>query len=131
MKINAALSISRDSSDKIRISVTCNSSKVNFLSIEIDPAEFCKALTGLAFVGCDGEVRGLDLVGKSRSTKTVEFRMPEHNYENAKEVASKELSRILAEDGDGWAPRDSFSSQSSFFSIGEERFARGLAVKYE
>ncbi len=131
MKIEASVSIGRRSDGKISIEVRDECSLSKFLTIEISPHDFSMAITGLSYIRCDAEVSNIDVIGKSRKSKTVEFEMPEHDYSNMKLVAAQEMQRILDNEGLGWIARDSFSSQGSFFKSGGIRFARGLAVKYE
>lgn len=82
-KIKAKLTISRrygSDETRISISVTCASSRVEFLEIEMTPEDFGNAVTGLSSITVDAEVRGLDLVGKTRERReeVVEVNLPSH-----------------------------------------------------
>lgn len=59
-------SYSDDEKRCIKISIKDEASRIQFLTIEIDPADFAEALTGLAEVECKGIVKGLDKVGYSK-----------------------------------------------------------------
>lgn len=64
MKIDATISISRDSNDIIRISVRDETSVNRFLEMELSPHDFAMAVTGLSEIKCNAVVRGLENVGK-------------------------------------------------------------------
>lgn len=75
-KIKANITISRPSgfdNEIIRIAIGDESSRVQFVTLDIALADFAEALTGLASVKCDAEVKDLDVVGleKERKQETI------------------------------------------------------------
>jgi hypothetical protein len=125
MKHKAELSISRpsygDGRRKIAISVTDEDARIKFLEIEIDLDNFAECLTGLSNVQCDMEVRGLHNVGKVIEKDTLEFRLREDSWYNQEERAKEEVDTHVPE---GWVASKYFGSKTSFFSKGDERWAR-------
>ena len=79
MNIKGALTICRCSNGKINLYVEDDLSGVRFLELEIEPAEFANALTGLGAQECDGQVRGLECLGKQRESekRQVEYTGPD------------------------------------------------------
>lgn len=71
--LTGTINISRpscaDGRDVIRITVTDNGSRAEFLELEMDVAEFGLAVTGLSFRPVTFVTRGLSLVGKKRMTQ--------------------------------------------------------------
>ena len=95
----------------ITIHIEDKSSHIAFLDIEMKLDEFARAITGLGYVECEFECRGLKNVGKLYEIKPFTFLMPEHNYSNRKEIAEKETERVTPY---GWETYTYFSSQDSF-----------------
>ncbi|WP_239354793.1 hypothetical protein [Providencia rettgeri] len=95
------LTISRpsygDDREKINIVVKCDVSKLRFLSLEIDYADFAKCITGLSEVDCELEVSGLENVGKKRITEQRSVICPIKSYE--KRVLRDWLINNKQEDG--------------------------------
>jgi hypothetical protein len=102
MKTKGNFSISRlscsDGRSYIRINVTEEASRVQFLELEVELADFAKALTGLGYQECDLELRRLDLLGKQLEIKTEVVPRPK-----GWKVDESEVKRILAPfEVDGW-----------------------------
>lgn len=64
---------------KIRLTFNDESSHIKFLVVELDPADFAMALTGLSEQKVSMEVRGLDLVGKTKETQTLQIILTEND----------------------------------------------------
>ena len=62
--------------DYIEIEIEDNSSGIRFLSARIGYADFAKMLTGLGFIPCEFELRGLDNIGKTVERKTENVYIP-------------------------------------------------------
>ena len=122
--IKGSITISRpsygDGRKKITIEIMDRNAVTRFLDIEIDYDKFAELVTGLSSVDCDFTVRGLDRVGKTRESKTLEFPF-KHVYTGIKESAYKEA---LKQTPEGWECSSYFSSQTSFFTKDDEDYAR-------
>lgn len=66
MNIKCKVTISRRSDGLITIEVLDEASRARFLDLEMTLEAFAQAITGLSFQEADGEVRGLEVVGKTR-----------------------------------------------------------------
>lgn len=78
MKLEGKITISRPSSGQdrpeyVRIAIRDNTSRMEFLEVEIDMAEFALALTGLSEQDCVLKTRRLDTVGKVRESQPMTF----------------------------------------------------------
>lgn len=62
-KITASITISRDSSDAINISIVDELSRQRFVRVTMTPHEFAMAVTGLSSIEAQAEVVGLEYVG--------------------------------------------------------------------
>jgi len=76
--LEGRISISRpqggeDGGTFVRVAIRDQSSRVEFVQLDIPLAGFAEALTGLSEVECRLKVRGLDRVGKVRETERVTF----------------------------------------------------------
>ncbi len=130
-KIKTQLTIFRpqsgDGRKRILIRVEDRDSQISFLDIEIGLEDFAECLTGLSGVECEGIIRGLENVGKTKEREKFEFELPEHNYSNQKENAVKEGKRLTPE---GWTLEECFSSQSSFCQKDGKTWARTDIFRY-
>ena len=99
---------------KTVIEVVDESSRIQFLELEIDNAEFVKALGRLSNVKCVAAYRALDHVGMVREQKPLVFEMSDdHLYGPArKAVAVTQADEACDE---GWKADHYFGSQDSFF----------------
>lgn len=66
MKLPIQISISRTSSDVIKIELRDPRAVVRFAQIEMTPHQFAMAITGLSAIEVDSELQGLEKVGKVR-----------------------------------------------------------------
>lgn len=78
MNLKGKISISRPSSsddrpEYVRIAIRDETSRMGFLEVEVDMAEFALALTGLSEQDCTLRTRRLDAVGKVRETQSMTF----------------------------------------------------------
>lgn len=78
MKLEGKITISRPSSghdrpEYVRIAIRDETSRMEFLEVEIDMAEFALALTGLSEQDCVLRTRRLDAVGKERESQPMTF----------------------------------------------------------
>jgi len=111
-----------------RIEVEDESSGIRFLKINLSAEQFMTCFGRLANVECDIDVRGLDLIGKTRETGKHEFKIPAELYnrrykerdyfdKTAQELAQSQLT-------DGWIADSYFGSHGSFFQKDGEQWAR-------
>lgn len=128
MNIKAALTISRLSTDKISICVQDHASHAQFLELEIDPAEFANALTGLSHVECTGEVRGLENVGKQIVSETRKVEYPHGGRPKRHELEAWLLLNCQEE---GWIIDPYLGSQSSISNYDGKTFLNYRVKRYE
>lgn len=128
-RIKGKMTISRPvcggSGSKVCIDIQDSTSKIHFVEIEVDLAEFTNAITGLGSRPVEMEVMGLDRVGMERETMEIEFPIGEdyRAREHAAEIAKDHTP-------EGWVPPSYFSSQNSFFRKHDKQWARGLACRF-
>lgn len=116
--LDAKLTISRvhsgASGDSIEVRIQDVASRIEFVSASIGMEEFAAALTGLSYVDCEAEVRGLESVGKTLETEELVFPLPiSADYTNRKKLA---IGMLDEKTPDGWTADRYFGSQSSFFT---------------
>jgi hypothetical protein len=109
------------SNDVIRITLIDPNACTEFVRVDLNPADFAQAITGLCNVSGDGVVRNLERVGKIMEMDTLEFPMPEYDYDNQKRTAHSQALKVCPK---GWIPDSGFSSQNSFFAKDDQRWAR-------
>lgn len=68
MKFKGNMTISRDSGDNINISFRDDASLIEFLDVRMSLEDYALMITGVARVGVEGEVRGLQNVCKTKVT---------------------------------------------------------------
>lgn len=102
MKLNGRITISRvisnqEISDTINIKFIDENSGSHFMEVTMTPETLALALTGLGHLPCNIELRGLDVLGKTRDMKyeKVIVHSAHASYEEIMEAA-KEL------EVDGW-----------------------------
>ncbi|EMA4781886.1 hypothetical protein U3C50_001606 [Providencia rettgeri] len=124
------LTISRpsygDNREKINIVVRDQASRLKFLSIEIDYADFTKCITGLSEVSCDLTVNGLENVGKKKITENRSVICPIRSYE--KGILRDWLINNKQEDGYILDPY--LGSQSSIKMCDEGTLLNYRVIKY-
>ncbi|CAK7037105.1 hypothetical protein [Providencia rettgeri] len=124
------LTISRpsygDNREKINIVVRDQASRLKFLSIEIDYADFTKCITGLSEVSCDLIVNELENVGKKKITENRSVICPIRSYE--KGILRDWLINNKQEDGYILDPY--LGSQSSIQMCDEGAVLNYRVIKY-
>ncbi|EMF8482790.1 hypothetical protein V4E48_004105 [Morganella morganii] len=110
-----------DGRDVINIQVRDNVSRIKFLDIEIDCADFARAVTGLSETDCRLSVRGLDSVGKIKITEARKALCPRGI--SGKENMTKWLHDNKQEDG--WILDSYLGNKSSV-----EYTENGYILKY-
>lgn len=124
------LTISRpsygDNREKINIVVMDQASRLKFLSIEIDYADFTKCITGLSEVSCDLTVNELENVGKKKITENRSVICPIRSYE--KGILRDWLINNKQEDGYILDPY--LGSQSSIQMCNEGTVLNYRVIKY-
>lgn len=124
--MKAKVTISRSSDDKVRICFTDAASGIEFAEVAMELEAYAQAITGLAYVEGDLEVRGLEWVGKRRITERREVVCPLKTYD------IKKLSEWLRDNAqeDGWLVSSYLGSQSSIQHTGEGTLLRYSVTKY-
>lgn len=109
MKIRAAITISRDSSDTIRLRVFDNAASVEFVDARLTLEDFARALTGQAYIASVVDVRGLDVVGKVKIVEARKVLRPTKH--ERREEDEQWLRENCAEPG--WTVNAALGSQGS------------------
>lgn len=125
MKINATLTIQiKDNTVELRI--RDEDAATQFLTLELQSAEFMRALGRLASRPCIlAELHGFDRVGKRHENKTFEFKLSTNDWMNKKNHAAAEVREAMNNEGlQEWVPDLYFGRQDSFFRKGDEQWAR-------
>lgn len=110
-----------DGRDVINIQVRDDVSRIKFLDVEIDCADFARALTGLSETDCELSVRGLKSVGKVKIVEARTALCPAGL--SSKESLSKWLEDNKQEDG--WVLDSYLGNKSSV-----EYTENGLLLRY-
>ena len=79
--IQANVSISRDSNENIRIRITDNASRIQFVELKMSPHDFAMATTGLSFVPVEAIVTGLEHVGMQKVSEPRTVDCPLNTYD--------------------------------------------------
>lgn len=126
------LTISRTSNGLIHIQVRDDASRLVFADISIRPEDFGNCITGMSHVAMKFSVSGLQNVGKVKDVMTIEFPLPEHNYDNRTTVAIKAADRYVKSNlSSDWASNNCFNSRNSFYQMEDgTQMARTTAVRY-
>ncbi len=108
-KIKAALSISRDSRGIINIRVDDKTSRITFVELEVSPENFANAVTGFSFQDCDGEVIGLEHIGKARVNEKRSVIYPKAEFDQ------RSMKRFIEENcqEEGWIVSSHLGSRCS------------------
>ncbi len=115
MIVQGKLTISRVSSNKaddcIQIRLAYARASITFAKATVSLVGFASAITGLGFVLCEIEVRGLDLIGKQREHKTEEIFIPGKSYDRKARgaIARKAIEPFEV---DGWRGDDDDANNS-------------------
>jgi len=132
MKVHGAVSIHRTQSnqgpDVMNLVLRDDNSRTNFAEVSMTLEAFALAVTGLGCQPCEIEVDGLERVGMVKETRTHEFVLGCEVYDQGcKALAWQEAQRTCPE---GWTPCNSFNSHSSFFTKGDQTWARCTIRRY-
>ena len=109
MKFN--LSISRNSHNRVGITVKCKTSRQAFLKLDLSLEEYAEVITGLSHVEVEGVVNGMNLVGKEKIVESRTVRVDETIGFQGKELVADWLSRNCKEEG--WELDTYLGSQKS------------------
>ena len=130
MKLTGRLSISRiqgNTDGFIEIQLEDKLSSQRFLEVKVPFDLFAQILTGASSREVELEVEGLDRIGKKMLMDNMDFVMPEHTYENRKQVAYEEAKRICPE---GWEPDSYFGSKKSFYQRDKQDWVQCIIRKW-
>jgi hypothetical protein len=96
--VKGSITITRNSSDTIRVAIRDSASRTQFVTVEMSPHDFAMALTGLAEVEANVSVCGLANVGKFKVSEARQATYPGSCHDK------KELERWLLEHckEEGW-----------------------------
>ena len=98
-----------------------------FAKVVLTPEQLSSALSRLAYTECDIEVFGLEKLGKRMEHKKFDFEVP-------KDIDKKELAKLSQElidkENGGWISDGYFSSQDSFFTRDDKRYARCIVRRW-
>lgn len=133
-KINASISISRQSDGKVHIRITDEDAVVEFVDLEMDAASFGKAVTGLSGMKCKARVQHLRNVGKKRERLDAVQRVPIQTLKKLgiESYDSKALEGYLEEhcQREGWTIRPYLGSQTSVEQDGNHVILRFGYVRW-
>ncbi len=115
-----------DGRDVINIQVRDDVSRIKFLDVEIDCADFARALTGLSETNCELTVRGLKSVGKVKIVETRTALCP--TGLSGKESLSKWLEDNKQEDG--WTLDSYLGNKTSVEYTENGSLLRYRVIKY-
>lgn len=127
MKINTKITITRSSSDEIKLRVRDEASRLEFLEIRLTPHDFAMALTGLSEVKCESAaVTGLENVGKTKITENRSVLCPLDTH------SKEELADWLIQNAQepGWILSPYLGSQRSVQYEGDRRRLNYVVYKY-
>lgn len=98
---------------------------VTFVRAKLDREQTCKVMSRLAMTPCKMQVVGLDKVGTKQEYQKFEFslgmQIDLYDYRKQTQLARSEVVKQCPQ---GWEPDLSFSSRDSFFTKGQELWAR-------
>jgi hypothetical protein len=100
---------------------------IQFCKIDLDEKQTVEALSRIANTPCTIDVHGLQNVGKTRLMEQITFPIPKHEWGKKHDVAREEAKKHTPE---GWTVPTYFGGQDSFFTKGEQEYARGTMVKW-
>lgn len=109
MKVECKITISRNSNDKINITLFDESSRIQFFDGDMLPEDFTKVITGLGYQPIETEVRGLEHVGKKKVVEKRQIPTPFKSWDSQR--ASQWLKDNYKEDG--WMTDPYLGSQNS------------------
>lgn len=108
----------------VEITIKDETSLVEFLEVKVSLENFAKLITGLSYIDCNFQTRGLNLVGKQREYKTVIVACDGWSLKRDEEEA---INAVLAPyEVDGWIGRR-YDLKNSKNYVGHE----GVKVLFE
>lgn len=116
------------STDGLQISLKDELSGMEFLQIDLDPAQTMRVLSRQAYVDCDFVTVGLNKVGKKVTRDYITFEMPSVSYDERDKVAEK---LALQHCPPGWSPQLYFQSRDSFHRKEGKQYCRVMISKWE
>ncbi len=120
------ITISRPCSSRedeiVSLRIYDSKARIEFVEVEIGLANMMQAITGLGNVACEFKTRGLENVGKTIESKTLEFEFESDcKWQDRDTEAYKKACEVAP---DGWHPSGYFGSKDSFFYKDNVRYAR-------
>ena len=129
MKINDARITMLFNPHGATIEIEDGNANTIIVSVTLNQEELCKILSRQGGVSCKCEIGNLSRVGKTHENKSFEFELPEDigrfNFNNKKDellLICKEA--LIAQNMEEWISDNSYSSQNSFFKVGDKNYAR-------
>jgi hypothetical protein len=117
-QLKVEMSLGLASNDKFRLRVKDTASRIEFLTIELDPAVLATLMASRIHGQVTASVRSLDKVGKARKTQRVSVFRSGSLYDSAEDHL--EWLRENYRPPEGWMVADNLSSRDS-----QERLAPG------
>ena len=116
-KLKGTLSISKSSLGTISVTIEDTTSGISFARIELSPAQFAEAITGLHDCPGELEIRGLQYVGKKKEVEHSHLHIKTFvlNRLGISGYNSEQLENYLEENAqrEGWLLNSSLRSRSS------------------
>lgn len=109
MKIKATITINRASNGLVYIRLNDEASHIEFVDVAMTPHDFAEAVMGLAMQPVEGEVRGLENVGKNKIYEKRSIVCPLDTHKTSELV---EWLRLNAQE-EGWILDTYLGSQTS------------------
>ncbi len=119
--INPKISIYIDGTGA-RIEIEDSASSLCFVRVKLTPENFAAALGRLMCVRCEGDVYGLDKIGKTMELDTLEFPMPK--FEDRRKAKPLAIAAARKACPKGWEADEFFNSQTSYFEKGGKQYGR-------
>lgn len=139
-KVSVALTISRsqhsDDRKVISLMLEDRASGIQFVDVDFPLEAFMEALTGLAYREGEGQVRGLENVGKVKETEQALYVIPKKaweglmsgGYDGRIERVSKYVKEAFAREG--WYAHTIMGSQNAYTEDGDIVRVRGYYTRY-
>lgn len=136
-KYDGTINISRpsfsDGRKAIKILIVDKNSRIEFLELEIAPAEFALALTGLSQQPIKFEARALDKVGLMKESETIQFQTTLSGYRKDYQALLKEHPELFItpeQISDGWRIDTYLGSQNSIHKDGKVTYLNTRIYRY-
>ncbi|MBW2632454.1 MAG: hypothetical protein JRC90_12005, partial [Deltaproteobacteria bacterium] len=127
-ELKGKLTLLFDSDRGLTIQIEDKNSGLNILNVNVKDAKSVVALLSrLSSVECDIELYSTENAGKVLIIDKMEFKVDDEKYNTRADEAFKEAVKICPK---GWKPDNYFNSQNSFFTKGDETYARCTIRKY-